>query len=149
MELEHASHCVYKIRYHMVFCIKYRKNLLLDDERISFFKKTCFEIGERFWFKFDAIGTDGNHVHMFVGAAPRYAPSKIRQIVKSITAIQLFKQFPEIKEQLWGGEFWSDGGYIATVGDGGTEEIIKRYVEEQGTKEEKDDFKQMKLIQFS
>jgi len=86
---------------------------------------------------------------MFVGAAPRYAPSKIRQIVKSITAIQLFKQFPEIKEQLWGGEFWSDGGYIATVGDGGTEEIIKRYVEEQGTKEEKDDFKQMKLIQFS
>jgi putative transposase len=47
-----------------------------------------------YWFDFDAIGTDGDHVHIFVGAAPRYSPSKVMQIVKSITAREFFKKFP-------------------------------------------------------
>jgi len=148
IELEHASHCVYKIRYHMVFCIKYRKKLLFDNDRFEFFKEICSEIGERYWFKFDAIGTDGDHVHVFVGAAPRYAPSNVMQIVKSITAKNIFKKYPDIKKQLWGGHFWSEGGYIGTVGDGVTADIIKRYVEKQGTKEEKEGFSQMKLLDF-
>jgi putative transposase len=73
------------------------------------------EIGKRYWFKFDAIGTDGDHVHIFVGAAPRYAPSNIMQIIKSITAKKMFGKYPEIKKQLWCGHFWSEGGYIGTV----------------------------------
>ena len=149
MELSHASHCVYKIRYHMVFCIKYRKDMLLDDSRISYFKNICLEIGKRYWFVFDALGSDGNHVHVFVGAAPRYSPSHVMQVIKSITAREIFKQYPEIKEKLWGGEFWSDGGYIATVGEGVTEEIIRRYIEKQGTEEEKEGYRQMKLIAFN
>jgi putative transposase len=113
-ELKHACHCVYKIKYHMVFCIKYRKKLLFDKDRVEFFKEICSEIGERYWFEFDAIGTDGDHVHIFVGAAPRYAPSRIMQIIKSITAKNIFKKYPYIKKQLWGGHFWSDGGYIGS-----------------------------------
>ncbi len=132
----------------MVFCIKYRKKLLFDNDKIEFFKEICSEIGKRYWFEFDAIGTDGDHVHVFVGAAPRYAPSKIMQIIKSITAKNIFKKFPDIKKQLWGGHFWSEGGYIGTVGDGVTADIIKRYVEEQGTKEEKEGHSQMKLLDF-
>ena len=87
-------------------------------------------------------------MHIFVGAAPRYAPSRIMQIIKSITAKNIFKKYPDIKKQLWGGHFWSDGGYIGTVGDGVTTDIIKRYVETQGTKEEKKGCKQMKLKDF-
>ena len=83
VELNYASHCVYKIRYHMVFCIKYRKKLLFDKDRIVFFKEVCSEIGKRYWFEFDAIGTDGDHVHVFVGAVPSYAPSNLMQIIKS------------------------------------------------------------------
>ncbi len=147
-ELKHACHSVYKIRYHMVFCIKYRKKILFDKDRVEFFKEICSEIGERYWFEFDAIGTDGDHVHIFVGAAPRYSPSKIMQIIKSITAKNIFKKYPDIKKQLWGGHFWSDGGYVGTVGDGVTADIIKRYVETQGTKEEKEGCKQMKLLDF-
>ena len=123
--------------------------MLLDDSRISYFKDTLFEIGKRYWFVFDAIGSDGNHVHVFVGAAPRYSPSHVMQIIKSISARELFKQYPEIRKELWGGEFWSDGGYIATVGEGVTEEIIRHYIEKQGTKEEKEDYKQMKLMSFN
>ncbi len=132
----------------MVFCIKYRKKLLIDDDRIGFFKEICSEIGKRYWIKFDAMGTDGDHVHILLGAAPRYAPSNIMQIIKSISAKNIFKKYPEIKKQLWGGHFWSEGGYIGTVGDGVTAEIIKNYVEKQGTKEEKEGFSQMKLLDF-
>jgi len=148
MELRSASHCVYKIRYHVVICVKYRKKLLSDEEKINYIKSICTEIGKRYWFEFDAIGTDGDHVHLFVGAAPRYSPSRVMQIIKSITAREFFKQYPEIKKQLWGGEFWSDGGYVGTVGDGVTADIIRNYIETQGTPEEKESYKQMNLLEF-
>src|SRR3989304_886030 len=92
IELRHASHCVYKIRYHMVFCIKYRKKLLFENEKVEFFKQVCLEIGKRYWFEFDAIGSDGDHIHVFVGAAPRYAPSNVMQIIKSITAKHILNE---------------------------------------------------------
>jgi len=149
IEVMKASHCAYKIRYHMVFSLKYRRKLLQHNDRINYIKSICSEIGERYWFKFDAIGTDGDHVHIFVGAAPRYSPSKVMQIVKSITAREFFKKFPEVKKQLWGGEFWSDGGYIGTVGDGVMADTIRNYVETQGTPEEKEGYKQMNLLEFS
>jgi putative transposase len=94
------------------------------------------------------MGSDGDHVHIFVGAAPRYAPSRIMQIIKSITAIKLFERYPEIKDKLWGGEFWSDGGYIGTVGEGVTADIIRRYIEDQGTPDEKEMYKQMTIVDF-
>ena len=133
IEVMKASHCAYKIRYHMVFSVKYRRKLLQDNDHINYIKSICLEIGERYWFDFDAIGTDGDHVHIFVGAAPRYSPSKVMQIVKSITAREFFKKFPEVRKLLWGGEFWSDGGYIGIVGDGVMADIIRNYVEKQGT----------------
>jgi len=148
IEVKKASHCAYKIRYHMVFSIKYRRRLLQDNDRIIYIKFICSEIGERYHFDFDAIGTDGDHVHVFVGAAPRYSPSRIMQIIKSITARELFKEFPEVKKQLWGGEFWSDGGYVGTVGDGVMADAIRNYVEMQGTPEEKEAYKQMNLLDF-
>lgn len=130
----------------MVFCIKYRKQLLKIEERCVFLKRILLETAERYEFKIEEMGTDGDHVHVFVGAAPRYAPSRVMQILKSITAREIFKAFPEIKKQLWGGEFWSDGGYIGTVGDGVTSEIVKRYVREQGSAEEKKRVRQIKLF---
>ena len=83
-----------------------------------------------------------------MGASPKYAPSRVIQIIKSITAREFFKQFPKIKKQLWGGEFWSDGGYVGTIGEGVTADIIRNYIETQGTPEEKENYLQMKLLDF-
>ena len=148
IELKNAYHCVYKIRYHMILCVKYRRKLLLNRDIIEALQKICIEISDRYWFEFEAIGTDGDHVHLFVGAAPRYAPSRIMQIIKSIMARELFNHYPDTKKQLWGSEFWSDGGYIGTVGNAVTAEIIKNYIETQGTAEEREDYTQMKLYEF-
>ena len=70
------------------------------------------------------------------------------QIIKSITAREFFKRFPEVRKQLWGSEFWGDGGYIGTIGDGVMSDIIKNYVEIQGSPGEKEGYKQMNLLEF-
>ena len=120
----------------------------MNRDIIEALQNICLEISERYWFEFTAIGTDGDHVHLFLGAVPRYSPSRIMQIIKSITARELFNRHPAIKKQLWGSEFWSDGGYIGTVGDAVTAEIIKNYIETQGTLKEREDYTQMKLYEF-
>lgn len=131
-ELHHACHKVYSIKYHLMFCVKYRKDLFLDDNLVKFFKDVLKKIGERYYFTFETIGVDENHVHLLAQSSPRYSPSRVVQIIKSITAIELFKKFPELKEDLWGGEFWNDGGYVGTVGEGVNAEIIRKYIQQQG-----------------
>jgi putative transposase len=102
--------------------MKYRKNLL-NNSILNFLKNVCSEIGERYFFEFDAIGCDVDYLHLFVGSEPKYSPSRVMQIIKSIAARKIFKEYPEIRKQLWGGELWSDGGYIGTVGDGTTSDV--------------------------
>ena len=111
-------------------------------------KYVLSEIEKKYDIRFDTVGTDGNHAHLFVDAAPKYSPSDLFRIIKSITATQLFERFPEIKRDLWGGEFWNDGGYVGTVGEGATADIVRRYILRQGSKEEKDDYKQLKLFKI-
>ena len=127
----------------MVMVLKYRKKIITE-EIFELMKEICKGIEERYYFKFDAIGHEEDHVHILVRGAPRYSPSRIMQIFKSITAIQIFKKFPKLKEEVfWGGEFWSDGGHIDTVGDGRGLEEVKKYVLSQGRSVD-----QMNLYEF-
>lgn len=143
-ELTRSSHKVFKIKYHVVFCIKYRKNLFLDDKYTETIKQICKDIEDRFYVKFETIGFDEDHVHFLIESlTTTYSASKIFQFVKSITAIKLFEKHPDIKKELWGGEFWSDGGYMGTVGEGINAEIIRKYIKNQGRKDG-----QLKLIDF-
>jgi len=148
VEVSHAKHKVYKIRYHIVICVKYGQKQLYPDDRIAFTKRILSEISKRYDIIFDTIGTDGDYMHLFVNAPPRYSPSEIIRIVKTITGRKIVEKFPEIKEDLWGSEFWSDGGYIGTVGDEVTATVIRNYILRQGSKEEKRGYKQFKLSDF-
>lgn len=132
MEVKYACHCSYRIRYHMVLVIKYRKSLI-DDAIFEYLKKIFVGITERYYLNFQAIGSDRDHLHILVESAPRYSPSRVMQICKSITARELFKRFPEIKKELWGGHFWSEGGHIDTVGDGYDVQAMEDYIKRQGT----------------
>ncbi len=150
MELGKASHSVFKIRYHIVLVVKYRKSLLNGDVQ-QCIKQTMKGITERYNIVIDEIGFDQDHIHVFCGASPRYSPSQITGIIKSITARQIFNNFPKLKQQeLWGGEFWSDGKYIATVGEEVNEKIIKRYIQNQSVNKSDIDRRtgQLKLIKI-
>ena len=72
-------------------------------------------------------------MHFLVQAVPSYSPTKIVQMIKSLTAREIFKRVPTVKKQLWGGEFWSKGYFISTVGRHGNEEAIRQYVKKQGS----------------
>ena len=101
-------------------------------------------ITERYFLKFHALGSDGDHLHLLIEGAPRYSPSRIMQVCKSIIAIQVFKQFPDLRDELWGGEFWSDGGHIDTVGDGFDVKAMEEYILNQGVNKH-----QLQLYQFA
>ena len=110
---------------------------------VQTFKKTCEGLEKRYSLKFETIGFDEDHVHFLLQSVPKYSPSQIFRIVKSITAIKLFEAHPDIKKELWGGEFWSDGGFVSTVGEGVNAEIIRKYIQNQGRK-----FSQLALVDF-
>jgi putative transposase len=115
----------------MVFPAKYRK-VVFGEEVEEELKNIHLEISKRYEIIFLEIGTDENHVHFLIQSVPMYSVKKIVQMVKSITAREMFRRRPEVKEKLWGGEFWSDGYFVGTVGVHGNEETISKYVKKQG-----------------
>lgn len=127
----HKSHNVTILLYHLVFPAKYSRAVFGPKVDLSL-KDICLEIEKRFQIKFLEIGTDKDHVHFLVQSIPTYNVTKIVTMIKSITARQIFKLQPQIKVQLWGGEFWSDGYFASTVGKHGDENLIARYVKSQG-----------------
>lgn len=126
-----SNHCAYDTHYHIVFPVKYRKALLTDDVPLAIVA-IAKEIGLRYDVDFENIGCDRNHIHILASYHPKYSGSQIVGMFKSITAKQLFLKFPELKRDLWGGEFWSDGYYMATVGERGNWNMVKKYIQNQG-----------------
>jgi len=105
---------------------------VVDKKVDQVLKEVCLDIANRYQIEFLEIGTDKDHVHFLVQSVPSYSPTKIITIIKSLTAREVFARVPSVKKQLWGGEFWTDGYYVGTVGQHATEEVIKQYVKEQG-----------------
>ena len=131
MQVQKARHCAYQTHYHIVFPVKYRKALLSKEIEATILSLTT-EISERYEIVFEQIGCDKNHIHILCSFHPKYSISEVVRKFKSITAREIFKSHPEIKKDLWGGEFWTDGFYAATVGERGNWEVVKRYVKNQG-----------------
>lgn len=82
------------------------------------------------------VGADKDYVHFLIQSTPNYSPAKIITTVKSIIAKRMFAEHPEVKKQLWGGQFWSDGYFVASVGKNRSEEVIRNYVKNQGKQDE-------------
>ena len=124
-------HNAYDAHYHIVFPVKYRKSLLTNEVPHAIVE-IAQEISERYDIEFEKIGTDQDHIHILASFAPKYSGSDVVRIFKSITAKQLFVRFPLLRKELWGGEFWSDGFYLATIGERGNWKAVEKYVANQG-----------------
>ena len=130
-EYIHKSHNVSVLMYHYVCPAKYRR-VVFSEEVDKTLRGICDEIEIRYEIRFLEIGVDKDHVHFLVQSVPTYSPTKIITIIKSITAREVFKRHPEVKKILWGGEFWSDGYFVSTVSKHGNEDVISKYVRNQG-----------------
>jgi REP element-mobilizing transposase RayT len=138
-EFIHKSHNVSVLIYHIVCPTKYRRVVINNDVEKTI-KETCEGIEDRFEIKFLEIGMEGDHVHFLIQSVPMYSPTKIVTTIKGNISKRVFEAHPEVKKQLWGGEFWSEGYFVSTVSKYGNEETITEYVKNQGTEK---DYKQM------
>ena len=130
-DLIRKSHNVSILMYHFVCVAKYRR-LVITDEVDAVLKDVCLEISKRFEIRFLEIGTEGDHVHFLIQSVPTYSPTKIVTKIKSIIAREIFSAVPSVKEQLWGGEFWTDGYFVSTVGEHANEDVIRQYIQRHG-----------------
>ena len=128
-------HNVTVLLYHIVSSAKYRR-VVFTEKVDQVLVDVCHEIEKRYEIHFLEIGSDNNHVHFLVQSVPGYSVTKIVTMIKSLTAREIFKQCPEVKKQLWGGEFWGKGYFVNTVGQHGTEKMIAKYVQQQGLEKE-------------
>ena len=125
--IKRTKHAVYDLKYHLVWCPKYRKKVFTKE--IEEYAREIFkEIAEQYELEIDEMEVAIDHVHIFLVAPPRYSPAQLVQILKSISARELFKQFPKLKKQLWSGELWNDGYFARTVGDKVTSDVIRKYI---------------------
>ena len=130
MGIRRTKHAVYDLKYHLVWIPKYRKHIL--GKEVSDYLKTIFNmIAEEYEFRIDTMEVMEDHVHIFVEVPPKYSPARGVQIMKSISAREVFKAFPNLRKQLWAGELWNDGYFVRSVGGKVTADIIRRYIEYQ------------------
>ena len=144
MKICRGAQTTYQIGYHVVWGVKYCKHILNNTMKqylADLIKKIC----KYYEYHFICLGIAPNHIHLFAGAPPKIAPSKMVQTIKSITARKMYKKFPRIKKHLYGGEVWKDGYYIGTIGEGQTEKTIIQYITKQGKHPPKE-IKQLKLF---
>ena len=125
------SHNVSVLLFHVVCVAKYR-HVVFDEAVEVVLREVCLDIAQRFEIEFLEIGLDGDHVHFLLQSVPTYSPTKIVRVLKSIIAREVFARCPHVKKKLWGGEFWSDGYFIASVGQQESEETVRNYVKQQG-----------------
>ena len=135
MGIRRSKHAVYDLKYHLVWVPKYRAHIL-GGEVGQYLKEVFQRIAEEYEFWIDTMEVMEDHVHIFIEAPPRYSPSQLVQMLKSISAREIFKKFPKVKKQMWSGMIWNDGYFVRSVGDEVTADIIRKYIKYQKHEDE-------------
>lgn len=132
-KLDKRSHAVYSLTYHYIAVVKYRRNIFTTDTIINRLKEINYDIAQRFGVEIINQETDLDHIHILIKATPKTEIPKFINALKGVSARLLFKEFPEIKEKLWNGKFWSPSYFLCTTGQV-TLDQLKEYVSSQGEK---------------
>ena len=144
IELWHGYHNVSECYYHIQLTVKYRKAMF--DQRVrSVMLESMKGFNERYAIEIQQVGFDRNHVHVLCRFLPKYSGGQIIRLIKSITGRKIFEGVREVKKELWGGEFWTDGYYIATISGRGDKKVIEEYIRKQGREK---DIKQLELFEL-
>jgi len=124
-----TSSAVYNINYHIVWCPKYRKEILVG-KIAEFLEDQIQTISASKGWEVLELQVMPDHIHMFITAPPFDSPTAIVKVLKGVTGLRLFKKYPELKKEYWKGHIWSPSYYIGTAGHVSAE-TIKKYIENQ------------------
>jgi putative transposase len=130
MELQRNTHHVFRIMYHFVWIPKYRRKVFSEPYR-TVLKNIIEQIGYDYNIEIVELEVPVDHIHMVVRSEPKVSPSDIMQIIKSISARQFFRLYPDVKKKyFWGGHLWTQSFFVETIGNA-NEEVIRAYVKNQ------------------
>ena len=130
MELDRNSHHVFRIMYHFVWIPKYRHKVFNEPYR-SNMKGIIYKIGYDYNINIVELEIPVDHVHMVVKSEPKICPSIIMQIIKSLSARNFFKLYPDVKKKyFWGGKLWTQSFFVETIGNV-NDVVIRKYVQNQ------------------
>jgi len=119
---------VYDTTYHLVWCPKRRKTIFQDAELRQRAEQLFREISDEYEFEIQEMEVGVDHVHILMSFHPEYSIGQVVRALKSISARELFREFPRIKQRLWSGQLWEDGYFARTVGDRMTRQIVEKYI---------------------
>ena len=130
MDLRRNSHYVFRIMYHFVWIPKYRHKIFIEPYRESL-RIIIKKIGYDYNIEIVELEIPIDHIHMIVRSEPKTSPSDIMQIIKSVSARNCFKLYPQIKRKyFWGGKLWTQSYFVETVGNT-NDKIVRQYVQNQ------------------
>lgn len=130
--LHYGRGYVYSIQYHLVWCVKYRHEILhgsIDDDVKELLKQIALDNG----IQIVEMESDKDHIHLLIECTPQHYIPNIVKAFKGVSARILFKRHPELKSQLWGGHLWNPSYFVATVSEN-TEQQIRQYIQNQKKK---------------
>ena len=132
--MKHGRGYVYDLYYHIVWCVKYRHKILLNDVKddlIDIIKNICINNN----YELVAINIDLDHVHLVIGLSPQDSIPVVMKTLKGVSARLLnSKHKNELSKVLYGGHIWSPSYYIATTSDN-VMDNIKEYIINQGNED--------------
>ena len=131
-DLTYGRGYVYSLQYHIVWCTKYRKQVLkdgLDDD----IKRMLMQMAEEYSFTIMAMEVMPDHIHLLLDCKPQFRISDMVKILKGNTARWMFMEHPGLKGQLWGGHLWNPSYCAVTVSDRSREQVT-RYINTQKEK---------------
>lgn len=131
-DLTYGRGYIYSIQYHIVWCVKYRHQVLIGEIE-SFLKEEVKSIAQELGISIEAMECDKDHIHLLVSCSPQHHIPTIIKILKGNSARHLFMHFPELKEKLYDGHLWNPSYFIATVSEN-TEAQIDQYIRSQKVK---------------
>jgi putative transposase len=131
-EIKHGRGYVYAIQYHIVWCVKYRHQILVEEIDVRL-KEILVQIASANNFTISEIESDYDHIHLVVDCTPQHSIPSMIKALKGVSARLLFKEFPMIKKKLWGGNLWNPSYFVATVSEH-TEAQIRTYIQNQKVK---------------
>ena len=127
--LKSTAQTRYDLRYHFVFIPRYRKRVLQEPiaKRIEGLIRFCCQIHD--WEIYE-LAIEKDHVHLYLGAQPKWSPSSIMNRIKGGSSKKIRKLFPKLDEIYWGATFWADGFMVKSVGKI-TDKAISNYIKAQ------------------
>ena len=132
MDLDNNNHSVFKLHYHLIICVKYRKKIINND--ISNRLREIFNyISLKYNIVLEEWNHDIDHIHILFRGQPNSEISKFINAYKSASSRLIKKEYPQICKSLWKEMFWSQSYCLISAG-GVTVDIIKQYIQSQGEK---------------